>query len=139
MAEDTLLVCVIAVIAGRRPNLAFQIVAYKAVAFAFKPMRNLGRQTGDERDRLDPACRRMADVAVARQMPLRSLVAVAAHVLGRLLALDMAAGTSRPFVRANQGQRMLRQTRFLKAGRRMALLAIGPIVYLARRLVASER
>jgi hypothetical protein len=125
-------------IARSWPNVTVQSVAQQAVALAFKPMWKLRRQVGHELDRLGPACRRVTDIAVSWQMPLRSSVAVAAHIFGRLLALDMAAGTGRPLVRANQGKRMLRQTRFLETGRHMALLAIGAIMPLTRRLVAGD-
>jgi len=82
-------------------DLAFWIVAHETV---FPPLELVGHfwcQTHEGGCGFGPSLRRMAGIALARQVVLRRPVAVAADILGHPLALGMANVARRALVRPN--------------------------------------
>ena len=130
VTQQTLLVGIVHVVRGRRLDLTRWIVTHEAVIPSFQFMFDLGRQVHQERSRLDKTAGRMADVTFARQVIFGRFVAIAAHKLGRFGAFHVATSARGRCMGTLQrdGVRFRRQRRILEAGRRMAVLAIGPKV-----------
>lgn len=128
MTEGALLICIVAVVARSRSDLAGHLVTHETVFFLQQIVRNLWYQVDQECSRVDPSLGCVAGGTRPGQVVLRWLVAVAAGILWNLLALKVTASAGDTLVGTLQRDRVIRDLCLSEADWCVALLAAGSIV-----------
>lgn len=139
MTEDALLAAIVCVIGRRRYDLSRNVVAKQALLPSTQIVRDLWRHIHHKRGGLLPSFRRVTLLTVTRQVVLRAFVTVIAQGSRPFLAFVVTSLARCSLVCTDQCDRVqiCRKPDFLEASLTVAVLALGAVVSLTWRLVAT--